>query len=69
MSPEPSVELLSETTTSPVMPFCSSAVRARVTHSSIVSASFRQGITTETVRSRLVMSCGRTPVCSTVLMS
>ncbi len=44
----PSVEPLSATTTSPGMPFAVSTARAETTHSSIVSASFRHGMTTET---------------------
>src|ERR1041384_3530855 len=60
-SPLPSVEPLSTTITSPASPFSSSAERAWLTHSAIVSASFRHGMTTETrmasVRICLVRVC------------
>ena len=45
---EASVEPLSETITSPGMPAASRAARARSTQRPIVSASFRQGMTTYT---------------------
>src|SRR5262245_14907411 len=49
-SPLPSAEPLSTTITSPSRPLSSSTVRAAMTHSPIVSASSRQGMTTETRR-------------------
>src|SRR5438874_838576 len=56
MTPLPSSEPLSTTTTSPGMSCSSSTSCARRTHSSMFSASFRQGITTET-RGAVVSAC------------
>src|SRR6266498_349213 len=47
-SPLPSVEPLSTTITSPAKPVSLSTARAAPTHSAIVSASSRQGMTTDT---------------------